>query len=251
MTGAAEAPGGRSAAPLLSVEGLTVRYPDFELRPLSVRFDRGERVALVGENGAGKSTVMRAIAGLHRDYEGRVEVEGAETRALGAAVRTRVGLLPERLLGFGWMTVAEHLRFLAGFHPTWDAAHADALRARLALPERTRLAHLSKGMAVKLSLVAAEAFRPPILLLDEPTSGIDPVMRREILDLVDEVASTASGRVVVFSTHILEDVEAVAERVILLRRGRLVADATVDALVKEAGGASLSRAIYTRLTTHG
>lgn len=236
------------AGAALRLDGLTVRYPGFELAPLSLRVERGERVALVGENGAGKSTVMRSIAGLHRADGGRVEVEGRDLAAWGAAVRTRVGLLPERLLGFGWMTVAEHLAFLADVHPAWDAAYATELRERLAVPAGTRLANLSKGMAVKLSLVAAEAYRPPILLLDEPTSGVDPVMRRDVLDLIREVAPPDAGRVVVFSTHILEDVEAVAERVLLLRAGGLVADTTAMALRAEADERPLSEAIYARLT---
>jgi len=234
--------------PALRLDALRVRYPTFELAPLSLEVAGGEHVALVGENGAGKSTVMRTLAGLLPDHEGTVEVEGRALAAWGAAVRTRIGLLPERLLGFGWMSVAEHLDFLRDVHPSWDAPYAAALRERLAVPERTKLANLSKGMAVKLSLVAAEAYHPRILLLDEPTSGVDPVMRREVLDLIREVAPEASGRVVLFSTHILEDVEAVAGRVLLLHDGRLVADTSVATLRREAGPGTVSEAIYARLT---
>jgi ABC-2 type transport system ATP-binding protein len=179
-----------------------------------------------------------------------VEVEGVEVRDQGPSVRLRVGFLPERVLAFGWMTVAEHLEFLAAAHPGWDADYAAALRQRLILPADTKVANLSKGMAVKLSFLTAEAFRPPILLLDEPTSGVDPVMRREIVDLIVEAVPADSPRAVVFSSHILEDVEAVAERVVLIRQGRLIADTSVEALRSEGPRGSVSDALYARLTSH-
>lgn len=227
---------------------LAVRYPDFTLGPLTLTVSAGERVALVGPNGAGKSTTLRAVAGLLSGYAGSVTVEGREVRDVGPRVRARVGVLPERLLGFGWTTVAEHLELLASFYPTWDEAYADELRTRLDLPAGTKLANLSKGMQVKLSLVAAEGFRPPILLLDEPTSGIDPVMRGDILRLITECAAAEEGRTVLFSSHILEDVEEVAERVILLRGGRVIGDLERDELRAEAGAGTLSKALYRRLT---
>jgi ABC-2 type transport system ATP-binding protein len=227
---------------------LTVRYPDFTLGPLNLTVSAGERVALVGPNGAGKSTTLRAISGLVPGYAGRVAVEGRDVRDLGPRVRARIGVLPERLLGFGWTTVAEHLRLLASFYPTWDPAYAEELRARLDLPADTKLANLSKGMQVKLSLVAAESFRPPILLLDEPTSGIDPVMRGDILRLIGECAAAEEGRTVLFSSHILEDVEEVAERVILLRGGRVLDDLRRDELRAGAGADTLARTLYRRLT---
>jgi ABC-2 type transport system ATP-binding protein len=235
---------------LVEARNLTVRYPDFTLGPLSLTLRAGERVALVGPNGAGKSTTIKAICGLLPTYEGRAAVEGREVRDAGPGVRARVGVLPERLLGFGWTTVADHLRFLSAFYPTWDAGYAEDLRRLLEVPERTKLAHLSKGMQVRLSLVAAEAFRPPVILLDEPTSGIDPLMRGEILALIKSCASPETGRAVLFSSHILEDIEEVAERVVLLRGGRVLADLSREDLRREAGDEPISKVLYRRLA-HG
>lgn len=233
---------------MIRLHHLDVRYPDFSLGPLSLRIGEGERIALVGPNGAGKSTVLRTICGLNRDYRGEVSVGGEDLRRLGPRVRTLVGVLPERLLGFGWMTAADHMRFLASFHSTWDVAYAEELRERLGVPSATKLANLSKGMQVKLSFVSAEAFRPRVLLLDEPTSGIDPVMRGEILALIAECAPAAGGRTVIFSSHLLEDVEAVARRVLIMRNGQLCGDLDVGDLAAEGDG-SVPAAIYRRLTS--
>ncbi len=174
---------------------------------------------------------------------------GREVSGAGPEIRRTVGLLPERLAGFGWMTVEEHLAFLRSFHPTWDAAYADDLVDRLALPTGTRLANLSKGMRVKLSLVSVEAYRPAVLLLDEPTSGIDPLMRHELLTVLRECAPPGSERTIVFSSHILEDVEAISDRVLLLREGRLVGDTSVADLRASGGGSPVSEELLRRLGT--
>ncbi|MCG6958172.1 MAG: ABC transporter ATP-binding protein [Gemmatimonadetes bacterium] len=234
---------------VLRLRDLEVRYPEFTLGPVSLQVVRGERIALVGPNGAGKSTVIRAICGLQGEYGGSVTVDGRDVRALGPRVRTRIGVLPERMLGFGWMTVEEHLRFLSSFYPSWDDAYAEELREGLGLPAGTRLANLSKGMQVKLSLVTAEAHRPRVLLLDEPTSGIDPVMRGELLALIRQCAPSGGDRTVIFSSHLLEDVEAVARRVLLLRNGRLCGDLDVGELAAESADGSVASAIYRRLTS--
>jgi ABC-2 type transport system ATP-binding protein len=238
-----------TAPHVVRLQDLEVWYPGFTLGPLSLEVTSGERIALVGPNGAGKSTLLRTICGLQRDYGGRVTVEGKDVRTLGPRVRIRIGVLPERMLGFGWMTVGDHLRFLSSFHPSWDEAYAEELRMGLGLPAGARLANLSKGMQVKLSFVAAEAYRPPVLLLDEPTSGIDPVMRGELLARIRQCAPDEGDRTVIFSSHLLEDVDAVARRVLLLRKGRICGDLEVGELAAERGDASVASAIYRRLAS--
>jgi ABC-2 type transport system ATP-binding protein len=231
----------------VAMSDFTVAYPAFTLGPLSLSLGPGDRVALVGPNGAGKSTTLKGLVGLLPEYGGSVTFDGVDVRDGAVDVRARIGVLAEKVMGFGWMTVAEHLAFLASFYPTWDPDHAADLVRRLELPRETKLANLSKGMGVKLSLVAAEAYRPPLLLLDEPTSGLDPLMRTDVLDLIDECAPRGGDRAVVFSSHILEDIEAAADRVLILRDGVLVLDATVDELRAEDPDAPLSRTIRERL----
>jgi ABC-2 type transport system ATP-binding protein len=214
----------------VSAAGFRVDYPGFTLGPLDFTVARGERVALVGHNGAGKSTAMRALSGRPLPYCGSLAVDGREVRDSVPEVRARIGLLPERLAAFDWMTVAEHLALLAAAHPHWDPVYAETLRARLQLPADARVGTLSRGMALKLSFISAESYRPPLLLLDEPTAGLDPGMRDELLDLVLEATDPSRGRVVIFSTHLLEDVHLLADRVLVLREGTLVADRSMEDL---------------------
>ena len=232
---------------MIRLTDFRVRFDGFTLGPLDLGVEAGERMALVGPNGAGKSTTMRGMAGRLETYEGSALLNGLEVREDPVAVRGTVGVLPEELLGFGWMTVADHLAFLPSFHAAWDRAYAEELREHLEIPTGTPLADLSKGNRVKLSLVVAEAFRPPVLLLDEPTSGIDPLMRRRILDLVDQCAPRGGGRTVLFSTHILEDLDRIADRVVLLKDGRVLRDASLEELVAATGGMSLSEVIMEEL----
>ena len=229
------------------LRGFSVRYSNFFLEPMDLSIDPGERVAVVGANGAGKSTTLKAIAGRLRDYEGRVDLGGDDIRSQLPEIRAQIGFLPEKLLGFGWMTVGEHLSFLSAFYPTWDHDYAQELLDRLELPGDSKVGTLSKGMAVKLSLVGAEAHRPPVLILDEPTSAIDPVMRRELLGIIDECAPGGGDRLVIFSSHILEDVEFIAERVILMRVGRILEDVATADLQARDPGAPLSRTLLQTL----
>lgn len=230
--------------PAVVLDGFGIRYPAFTLEPLHLAFESGERVAVVGANGAGKSTTLKAVAGQMRSYDGRIEIDGREVRRMIPGMRASVGFLPENLLALGWMTVAAHLRFLSGFFPTWDETYAAELLARLELPAGARVGTLSKGMKVKLSLVAAEAHRPPLLILDEPTSAIDPLMRGELLKAIDECAPAGGDRIVLFSSHLLEDVERIADRVVFLKAGRLVADRTVAEIRSQDPSRPLHALIY-------
>ncbi|MFI5233796.1 MAG: AAA family ATPase, partial [Gemmatimonadales bacterium] len=134
------------------------------------------------------------------------------------------------------------------FYPSWDAEYAAHLADRLGVPLDQALGRLSKGTRVKASFVAAEAYRPPLLLLDEPTSGLDPAVRGELLGAILSSVDAQSDRVVVFSTHLLEDVEFVANRVLLLTNGILQLDATVSDLRDAHSGASLARILYAALS---
>lgn len=239
------------AAPVMELDRFEVRFPRFHLKPISLTVRPGERVALVGPNGSGKSTTMKAMAGRFAGYTGAVRFRGRELRQQVPEARAEIGFLPETLLSYGWMTVREHLDFLAAFYPTWDRAYAATLVSRLQLPLDGTVGTLSKGTRMKLSFVAAEAFRPPVLLLDEPTSGLDPLVRREVIEAIRERFPPESERLVVFSTHLLEDVEWLAERVLVLADGQLRADATVHHLRQERPGEPLSRIIYTLLSNDG
>lgn len=235
---------------LIRLEALTVRYPDFRLGPLDLTLRAGERVALIGANGSGKSTTLRVLGGRERSYGGRVLWRGLDLRSLLPDVRARIGLLPERFRGFGWMTVAEHLRFLSEFHPTWDRAYEDELVERLRLPRGARVGTLSRGTRVKLSFVAAESFRPPVLLLDEPTAGLDPLVRGELLELLASRVPAGGRRLLVYSSHILEDVTRICDRVLVLVDGALGDDLPRGAL-GDAGGSAPGDLLRRRISGGG
>ncbi len=234
----------------IRLKDFSVRFPNFFLEPMNLHIRQGERVAMIGANGAGKSTTLKAIGGRSREYDGRVEVGGAEVRSQLPEIREKIGFLPEKAQGFGWMTVAEHLTFLSTFFPSWDHEYAQDLLRRLELPSDSKVGTLSKGMGVKLSLVAAEAHRPPVLILDEPTSAIDPLMRGQLLAVINDCVPRGGERLVLFSSHILEDIEQIADRVVLIRRGLLVDDASVEELQGRDPDSPLSRILYEALESH-
>ncbi len=235
--------------PHIALRQFSVKYPEFTLAPLSLDFHPGERIAFVGPNGSGKTTTLRAIAGRLTAYNGSVLFDGRELRTLLPIGRRHIGLLPETLNGYGWMTVREHLAFLQGFYPTWDSAYAARLAEQLRVPLDQLLGRLSKGTRVKVSFIAAEAYRPPLLLLDEPTSGLDPEVRGELIAAILAAARERPDRVVLFSTHVLEDVELIAERVLLLDKGLLAMDSTIAEIRESHLGDSVAQALYEMLAS--
>lgn len=230
----------------IEVHQFSVQYPDFSMTPLSLTVSPGERVALVGPNGSGKTTLLKALGGRLPAYTGRVQVDGRDIKDQIPDIRQRIGFLPEDLLGYGWMTVGEHLRLLSRFYDSWSDRTSQELCELLELSTKAKLGTLSKGMKVKLSFVAAEAYGSPYLLLDEPTSGLDPLMRRKLMDVILERVR-GSDRIVFFSTHLLEDVEWIATRVMVLNDGRLITDAAVDDLRRRWSDKSLSEILYSTL----
>ena len=147
-----------------------------------VSFDvpAGSVVGLVGENGAGKTTLIKHILGLLKAQSGTVRVFGLDPVREPVKVLSRIGYLSEEPDLPGWMRVQELLRYIAAFYPTWDAAYAERLREEFELDPSARLKQLSKGQRARAGLIAALAYRPELLLLDEPSSGLDPVVRRDI-----------------------------------------------------------------------
>ena len=216
--------------PALSVRELTVDYRDFTLGPLSFTLGAGERLALVGTNGAGKSTTLRALAGRTPNYAGSIAITGREVRDALPTIRADIGLLDESVTAYPWMSVAEHLRFVGAFYPRWDAARADRLLSRLGVSPRATMGTLSRGTRIKVGFIAATSHHAPLLLLDEPTAGLDPGARRELLEAVRGHTDEAAAASVIFSTHILEDVELLADRVLVILQGKLIMDSPIAAL---------------------
>jgi ABC-2 type transport system ATP-binding protein len=207
--------------PVVTVTHLSRTFDGHQaLDDVSFAVERGTVFGLVGENGAGKSTLIKHLLGLWRAERGSVRVFGLDPVAEPAAVLGRIGYLSEQPDLPGWMRVDELLRYTQAFYPSWDSDHAERLREQFGLDPAARVKTLSKGQRAKLGLIAAEAHRPDLLLLDEPSSGLDPVVRRDILEAIIRTVTDA-GRTVIFSSHLLDEIERVSDHLAMLHRGRL------------------------------
>ncbi len=216
--------------PVIQVSDLTRRFGETTaLDSVSLAITRGGVHGLVGANGAGKTTLIRHILGLLRAESGSVRVFGLDPVADPVAVLSRIGYLSEDNDLPGWMRVEELLRYVRAFYPAWDDRYAEELRQTFALDPAAKIRHLSKGQKARAGLLVALAYRPDLLLLDEPSSGLDPVVRRDILAAVLRTLAD-EGRTVLFSSHLLDEVEEVADHVTMIHRGRIALSATLDAI---------------------
>jgi ABC-2 type transport system ATP-binding protein len=181
----------------------------------------GTVLGLVGENGAGKTTLIRHVLGLLRAQSGSVRVFGRDPVRDPVGVLSRVGYLSEEPDMPGWMRVHQLLRYVSGFYPDWDADYAERLRRDFGLDPDGRVKDLSKGQRARAGLIAALAYRPQLLVLDEPSSGLDPVVRRDILGAIIRTIAE-EGRTVLFSSHLLAEVERVSDRIAMIKDGRVL-----------------------------
>ncbi len=200
------------------------------LQGLSMRVPRGSVYGLLGRNGSGKTTLIRMLLDLLRPRAGRCEVLGLDPTRDGLAVRARVGYMPQEFDFDPRMTVRETLGFLRSFYPqSWrDDAVEEHLR-RFEVPSRPRVGNLSVGQRRCLALVAALAFEPEVLILDEPTAGLDAVVRRDFTEAVIELM-TREGRSVLLASHLLGEVERLADHVGIIEDGRMLVESSVEAL---------------------
>src|SRR5436190_5697784 len=222
--------GGRSrvSESVISVSELTRRFgATTALDSVSVSLPRGAVYGLVGANGAGKTTLIRHILGLLRAESGSVRVFGLDPVAEPVAVLSRIGYLSEENDLPGWMRVDELMRYSRAFYPAWDDAYAEELRQAFALDPAARIKDLSKGQKARVGLLIALAHRPELLVLDEPSSGLDPIVRRDILGAVIRTIAH-EGRTVLFSSHLLGEVEQVADHVTMISHGRIVLSGPLD-----------------------
>ena len=215
---------------VISVSALTRRFgAKTALDSVSVSLPRGAVYGLVGANGAGKTTLIRHILGLLRAERGSVRVFGLDPVADPVAVLSRIGYLSEENDLPGWMRVDELIRYTRAFYPKWDDVYAEELRQAFALDPAVKIKDLSRGQKARAGLLIALAHRPELLVLDEPSSGLDPIVRRDILGAVIRTIAD-EGRTVLFSSHLLDEVEEVADHVTMIDHGRIVLSASLDAI---------------------
>lgn len=221
-----------SSQPIVTISSLSRRFGRNEaLRDISLELERGRVYGLVGANGAGKTTLIKHLLGLLRAQTGRVRVFDLDPVRAPELVLGRVGYLSEDRDLPEWMRIEELLRYTAAFYPSWDHEYALQLLATFGLDPRKKVKQLSKGMRAQSGLIVAVAHRPELLILDEPSTGLDAVVRKDILnEIVRTVAD--EGRTVLFSSHLLDEVEQMSDEVLLIDQGQLALAGELD-YVKE------------------
>jgi ABC-2 type transport system ATP-binding protein len=214
--------------PVIDIRGLTRQFGNkAALHDVSLSVPQGCVFGLVGENGAGKTTLIKHVLGLLKAQMGSVRVFGRDPVIDPVGVLGRIGCLSEDRDLPDWMRVAELLRYMQAFYPTWDEKFAEELCKQFELQPGQKVGTLSRGQRARAGLVTALAHRPDLLVLDEPSSGLDPVVRQDILGAIVRTVAD-EGRTVLFSSHLLDEVERVSDRVAFVHEGRIVVSDTLD-----------------------
>jgi ABC-2 type transport system ATP-binding protein len=222
-----------SVAPVIEAEGLTKYYGKTRgIEDLSFRLEPGEVLGFLGPNGAGKSTTIRTMLDLIRPTRGRIRVFGLDPRVDGAAVHARIGYVPGEFGLYERLTGREYLETFGSFRGGVDAERITDLADRLTIDLHRRIRELSHGNKQKLGLIQAFMHEPDLLVLDEPTQGLDPLVQQTFFALIDE--ARGRGASVFLSSHVLPEVERVCDRVGIVREGRLVSVSDIESLKASA-----------------
>jgi ABC-2 type transport system ATP-binding protein len=202
-------------------DGVSKRYTHFELEDIDLELPTGSIMGFIGANGAGKSTTIRILMGLVHQDEGSVQVLGHPMPADQAMAKLDIGFVSEDMRLYGAAPLAWHMDFLRRIYPRWDQSYAESLARRFDLKPQQKIKGLSHGQRVKAALLLALARRPRLLVLDEPTTGLDPVARVEVLgELMSALAD--EERTILFSSHNTLDVEQISDQITFIDRGRII-----------------------------
>jgi ABC-2 type transport system ATP-binding protein len=202
-------------------DGVSKRYTHFSLENIHLELPTGSIMGFIGANGAGKSTTIRILMGLVHQDAGSVRVLGHAMPADQAAAKLDIGFVSEDMRLYGQATLAWHMDFLRPIYPRWDQSYAESLARRFDLKPQQKIKGLSHGQRVKAALLLALARRPRLLVLDEPTTGLDPVARVEVLDEL-MAALADEERTILFSSHNTLDVEQISDQITFIDRGRII-----------------------------
>jgi ABC-2 type transport system ATP-binding protein len=213
---------------MIEIEGLWKKFGRFDaVRGLSLKVPAGSAFALIGANGAGKTTTIKTLMNIIEPSRGAATVMGVDSRKLGPREYALIGYVSENQQLPEGLTVSQFLAYLRPFYPTWDQELEGAILGQAQLPPGRRIRDLSHGMRAKLALICALAFRPRLLVLDEPFSGLDPLVRDEFMEvLLGQVGETT----LLISSHELGEIEGVATHVGFIDRGRLLFQESMEDL---------------------
>lgn len=226
--------------PVIETNKLSRRFRRLDaVHDLDLTVNEGSIHAFLGPNGAGKTTTIRMLLNIIPPTSGAANILGTSSKKLGRRDFENIGYVSENQKMPLWMTVAQLMNYLRPLYPTWDNAFAEKLLNDFDLPLEQRLKHLSRGMRMKASLVGALAFRPKLLVLDEPFSGLDPLVREEFLEGIIEL--TAQEKWTIFiSSHDIDEVERLADQVAIINQGNLLLSESIEKLLNRFRGVSFS-----------
>ena len=217
-----------SAPPIVEIHRVMRQFgTTTALDGISLTVPRGGVFGLIGGNGAGKTTLIKHILGLLKAQSGTVQVFGLDPVQNPVGTLGRIGYLSEERDLPNWMRIGELMRYTQAFFPNWDEKYAEELREAFDLDAKAKIKTLSRGQRARAGLLVALAHCPELLILDEPSSGLDPVVRRDILGAIIRTIAD-EGRTVLFSSHLLDEVERVADRVAIIHHGRIMLTAPMD-----------------------
>jgi ABC-2 type transport system ATP-binding protein len=206
----------------IKIEGLHFSYGSKKvLKGVDLEVPKGSIFGFLGRNGTGKTTTIKTLLGLQKPHAGRCVIGGLDSFTETLEVRRRIGFMAEDQQMYGWMTISRIIKWVAGFYPDWDYKFADELADMLGLPKNTKVKALSKGQNSSLALLLALGHRPDIVILDDPTLGLDPIARKDFLRHVIELLQS-NGVTVFFSSHLLYEIEPVADHIAILDKGVII-----------------------------
>lgn len=231
---------------LLEVKSIEKKYKTFTLGPLDLTLPAGTILGLIGRNGSGKTTTLKAILNMINLDGGSINVFGLDHRENEQQIKQRIGFVPDECALPPTLNAGQVDKFLSPLFPQWDSAWYGELTERFSIPMKQKIKEFSKGMRMKLMIACALAHRPDLLILDEATSGLDPVVRNEILDLLREYLMDGE-RGIILSSHITSDLEKTADRIAFIDRGEIRLAMYMDDIQNDYGIIKCSQADLDRL----
>ncbi len=217
-------------ANVIEIQGLSKSFAKIQtVKDVSLTIPRGSIFALLGPNGAGKSTTIKMLMNFIQPNQGKISVLGVDGQKLGPKQLEQIGYVSENQEMLPWMTVDQFLKFCSTMYPTWNQGYCQQLMEKFRLPGNQKIKDLSRGMKMKVALISSIAYRPQLLILDEPFSGLDPLVREELITGVLDLTENENWTILL-SSHDMEEVERLADHVGIMNNGELVLNEEIESL---------------------
>ncbi len=217
---------------IIDIQSLERKFDNKKaLDDVNIQIKKGQVFGIVGENGAGKTTLIKHILGLYKAQKGSVSVFGLDPVKSPKKVLSRIGYLSEEPDLPDWMTIPQFMNYMSSFYDSWDKGYAEQLIKLFDIDANKKIKELSKGQKARIGLCAAQAHRPDLLLLDEPSSGLDPIVRKEILTAVIRTV-VDEGRTVVLSSHLLDEIERVCDHLVMFSKGKVLISESMQTVLQ-------------------